>query len=702
MVIKPLLEKARKKKADKVFIATDPDREGEFIAWRLSEIFGDFSTQRITFNEITENAVVAALSDPRSVDESLVNAAKVRRFMDRLVGFRSSKFSKSWSLKSMGRVQTPTLGFIVERELEREAFVPQPFYAVDAEAGGLTFKARFHEKEDPDAWFDRDAEPPKHHPYRTNDLSLANLARSTINEEGGVQVTNTKDGTRSSSPKPPFSTPSLLRTAGSHPKIGWGSKKIMQVASSLYNAGHITYMRTDSTRTNPEARSEVRQYIVSQWGSEHLRPEPGVGGEVQKGKKNVQDAHEAIRPTDSTVLSPDGLDDQQNILYRLIWARFAASQMSNAKFETLSIRAKVGGFERPWTSSISWRIHSGWEAAFGELRAQPLTSPPEPPIEVGRTLYLDENNKQNPRLIEDETKPPARYRQHTLVEKMQNEGIGRPSTYASTIDKLLDEKRKYLVEDNGALKPTEGGKTLWLSVAPMYGSGSNSRGVFEAHFTAEMEVRLDSIENGETPAPEIWHSFVSEFKDAHDHALDLRRQTPTPKQLAYMLKLLAAVPKERRSLLLDGRDPESISGEDAKLIIETLKNEDVQAGPSEKQLKFISSLLDGLELKDSEAAQLVDLNSLDELTGGRNGTASDLIGQLKILGGDKPRPISDRQAKYLRDLAKKAEMDEGEMCSEHGCKTFEELNASEASEFISKLRDSLGIKGNRRRRKSQF
>ena len=285
MVIKPLLEKARKKKADKVFIATDPDREGEFIAWRLSEIFGDFSTQRITFNEITENAVVAALSDPRSVDESLVNAAKVRRFMDRLVGFRSSKFSKSWSLKSMGRVQTPTLGFIVERELEREAFVPQPFYAVDAEAGGLTFKARFHEKEDPDAWFDRDAEPPKHHPYRTNDLSLANLARSTINEEGGVQVTNTKDGTRSSSPKPPFSTPSLLRTAGSHPKIGWGSKKIMQVASSLYNAGHITYMRTDSTRTNPEARSEVRQYIVSQWGSEHLRPEPGVGGEVQKVKK---------------------------------------------------------------------------------------------------------------------------------------------------------------------------------------------------------------------------------------------------------------------------------------------------------------------------------------------------------------------------------------------------------------------------------
>ena len=180
--IKSMIAKAKKKKVETIYIATDPDREGEFIAWRLAEIFSDYNTKRVTFNEVTKNAILEAIETPREVDMNLVNAAKVRRYMDRLVGYRASKFSRSWNLTSMGRVQTPTLGILVERELERMEFVPQPFYAVTVDSKNFNFKVRFHEKEDPQAWFDTSTEKPRHHPDRTNDEELASIAVKEINK----------------------------------------------------------------------------------------------------------------------------------------------------------------------------------------------------------------------------------------------------------------------------------------------------------------------------------------------------------------------------------------------------------------------------------------------------------------------------------------------------------------------------------------
>ena len=677
--VKGLLSKAKKHSVDTVFIATDPDREGEFIAWRLSQIFSEYQTMRISFNEITKKAVVSAIDSPREINLDLVDAAKVRRFMDRLVGFRSSKFSRSWSLTSMGRVQTPTLGFIVEREMERLAFVPQPYFSVNAGIEGLVFKVRFHEKDDDDAWFDNDNGA--HHPERTNDRDLANQAVSSLSGSKILNITEVKQGKRTSKPKPPFSTPALLRTAGSHPKIGWSTRRIMQVANDLYQAGHITYIRTDSTRTNLESRNEIREYIRSKWGDKFLREEPGVLGKESRGSStNIQDAHEAIRPTDPKNTGPKGLDERQKTLYRLIWARFAASQMNNSQYETMSIRGTVQDFDKIWTGSTSWRVHGGWEVAFTDLRKEPNLEPPDIPTNLGDRLKLDDT-EENPRLIEDETKPPSRFRQHTLVEKMQNEGIGRPSTYASTIEKLLT--RKYVMEESKTLVPSENGILLWEQVAPMYGNGKKDRGVFDASFTAVMESNLDAIENGQRPAPIVWGKFVEQFSNAHNAALEIRRSKPTPKQLSYMKQLLHSLDEEEAASILGGVEPEEISGEKAKEVIDELASRNISTGPSEKQVNFIFKLMESLELSDNEAAAIVGVESLEGLTGGRNGSASSLISSLKDLQAEKPRPPTVKQIKYLRDLLKKSEIDEVKVCSKFSGQSIEELSAQQVSLLIN-------------------
>jgi len=695
--VKSLLAKAKKHDVETVYIATDPDREGEFIAWRLKHIFEGYNSVRITFNEITKKAVISAIESPRDIDMDLVDAAKVRRFMDRLVGFRASKFCRSWRLRSMGRVQTPTLGFIVEREAERDAFVPQPFYAVTSIAGDITFKVRFHEKDDTDAWFDHDYQPPKHHPDRTNDENLANLAVSSIKSSKTLTLTQVKSGTRSNKPKPPFSTPSLLRTAGSHPKIGWGSRRIMSVANDLYQGGHITYIRTDSTRTNPDARENIRDLITNTWGSDHLRDSPGILGKDATDTKNVQDAHEAIRPTDPSNMVPDGLDAPQLTLYRLIWARFAASQMCNSEYENLSLRASVDGLDCPLTGSVSWRVHAGWEAAYGDLRAEPRLIGPNPPLNVDSTLNVADEENGGWRLIEDQTKPPSRYRQHTLVEKMENDGIGRPSTYATTVEKLID--RKYIIEESKALIPTPEGRLLWEEVAPMYGNDNVQRGVFESIFTATMESSLDSIEHGSGDAPVVWSNFVDEFSAAHTNALNIRSQKPTVKQLDYMNTLLNAISDDERSIILDGNEPSEISGDRCKEIIDQLKSQNIVGGPSEKQLKLINKLVEESGISIDDVLTTISVKTMDELTGGRNGTASTLIGKLLEIQGQVPKPPSDRQIKYTKDLIKKAEIEESLFCQDYNVKSVDEMTASQASDAIQTLQDKLGIKGRGRRRR---
>jgi len=693
--IKSMIAKAKKKKVETIYIATDPDREGEFIAWRLAEIFSDYNTKRVTFNEVTKNAILEAIETPREVDMNLVNAAKVRRYMDRLVGYRASKFSRSWNLTSMGRVQTPTLGILVERELERMGFVPQPFYAVTVDSKNFNFKVRFHEKEDPHAWFDTSTEKPRHHPDRTNDEKLASIAVKEINKVEKLTITESKTGKRRSKPQLPFSTPTLLRTAGSHPKIGWGSKRIMQVANELYQQGLITYLRTDSTRTSPEARSAMASYIETHIGKDMLRT--GKDRLQPKESSNTQDAHEAIRPTDPHNREPEGLEKPQLTLYKLIWSRFAASMMIDSVYSTISIRGSVGDLDRPLTSSASWRTVEGWEWAYGSLRDTPRLSPPEDDVGIGSeiTLISDENS---PRMIIDETKPPSRYRQHTLVESMQREGIGRPSTYATTVEKLLDEKRKYVTSENGSLVPSERGMMLWQDIAPMYGNDGN-RGVFESDFTARMEDSLDGIEHGGLEAPDVWTNFVNEFSESHDAALEKRRSKPTPKQLTFLKQLLRSLSEEDRIKTLDGQEVEDIDGSTAKRIIDELTERNVVAGPSDKQMSLIYKLCDQLEMSYEDAAKLANVDSFDDLTGGRAGSASTLISNLIAIQNEKPRPPTERQISYLRSLLEKSQTDEAVFCKSRSVDSLIDMDANSVSMSIQELRDLLGIKGRGKKRK---
>lgn len=571
-----ILEEVGERDIDTVYVATDPDREGEFIAWCLSEILEDLGTvRRITFQEITAEAIRDALEDPRPIASDLVDSARVRKFLDRLVGFRGSKFAGSWfpDSTSMGRVQTPTLGFVVERELEREAFEPVPYFRVLADAEGVPYQVQFHDRDDPDAWIDEGT----FRPDRTQDEQLAERALDALEAARVVTVVGVDRGSYQRTPEPPFTTEALLGAAGS--VLGWSPGRTMDVVGNLYNAGHITYLRTDSTRTSKAARRRVRKVIADRWGEDHLGP--GAADDAASDAP-VQDAHEAVRPSRPEVEAPEDLEEDEERLYRLIWARFAASQMSPARYEKATLTAEVGGngksseqeasgvspsFDRPLEGTVRWQVHAGWEAAYAELRSPRPTRPPTDALEPGAVHPLDpgDDDTENPRLIEDETKPPSRYRQHTLIREMRKAGIGRPSTYAKTVETLLE--RSYVDEEDRELLPTPKGRTLWTEVVPFYGPPGPEESlpslpdgvapedlevdVFFSEFTAEMESMLDGIEDGEEPAPAIWTSFRDRFRGMHNLALQRKGQQPTPKQLSLANRLLGALDDEEKNTVLD-------------------------------------------------------------------------------------------------------------------------------------------------------
>jgi len=371
--------------------------------------------------------------------------------------------------------------------------------------------------------------------------------------------------------------------------------------------------------------------------------------------------------------------------------------MVDSEYSTLSIKARVDEFEKVLTSSKSWRVKTGWEWAFGTQRATPNLNPPETGTTVGSSIQIL-TNEDSPRLIIDETKPPSRLRQHTLVESMQKRGIGRPSTYASTVDKLLDDKRRYVVSENGSLIPTDRGILLWEEIAPMYGNDGD-RGVFESEFTAGMEASLDGIEHGKIEAPDVWSNFVGGFSEAHTAALELRRSKPTPKQKSFLKQLLNSLDEEERSKILNGESLEDIDGSTAKDLIEKLREMNVAAGASEKQMNLILRLCDQLDISLDDAAILAEVNSIDELTGGRSGSASALISKLIEIQGGRPRPPTERQIKYLRSLLEKAEVNEEAFCKEYSTKSIEELDGSVVSNSIQAMRERLGIKGRGRRKR---
>jgi DNA topoisomerase I len=377
----------------------------------------------------------------------MVDSALLRKFLDRLVGYRTSKLARAvipGGNASMGRVQTPTLGFVVDRELEREAHVPIPYFEVRARAEGIDLQVRFHEPDEAEAWKN---EAGRVIPTRTFDETLATRADEVLRREGQVEVTEVTHGSRTSSPRPPFSTDALLQAAGS--RFGWSPRKTSALASMLYEAGHITYIRTDSTRIAASAVESARETIRRAFDAEHVAAGKSVAAPGKSGGP-VQDAHEAIRPTrfDDEDVAVDDADARK--LYRLVRVHTLASQMAPARYETAKIRATAGDLDRPLTGSVSWRTFAGWEAVYGEFRAEPETEPPATALEVGATWTLDPETEDspNPHLIEDETQPPPRYRRHTLIRAMKEGGIGRPSTYSRTVEKL--EERKYVeIEGRG-------------------------------------------------------------------------------------------------------------------------------------------------------------------------------------------------------------------------------------------------------------
>ncbi len=678
--VKRIISDSRRKKVDRVLIATDPDREGEFIAWRLAELLSEFGDiQRITFNEITETAIKQAMQAAGTVDMNLVDAAKVRRFMDRLIGYRTSRFARSWSLSSMGRVQTPTLGFVVKREKEIQKFIPTPYWAVQAIASGIDFRVRFHDKDDPLVWKD---EKGKIDVHRTNDSNLANKAYEYLNLESQLTAKTVSLNNYKRRPKPPFTTDTLLQASGS--KYSWRPSNTMRIAQGLYEAGHITYMRTDSTRTSASSRDKAKNFITSKWGSEFI----GKGSIGGKPKPGVQDAHEAIRPTNPLSELPNGLDESQTRLYRLIWSRFIASQMCDSNWTSMKIQAQLETFDKLLDGDTKWRVTPGWESAFAAIDRAPPSSPPSPEITEGGKIKLD-NKEDNPKLIEDQTKPPGRYTQHGLVALMKSEGIGRPSTYAATIKKLLD--RKYCSDTKGRLKSTEQGEMLCDEVVPFYNSEKEKISLFSSSFTSEMESDLDQIETGQQDGASVWDGFVNSFRQLHEAAISKKKETPTKRQLDYYMRLVALVSNSELEKIIGNEEPHKMNGERIGEVIDKLKKatEDIALPASVKQISYVQSLAESLEMDESSACGLVGVSNFSNLTGGKSGTASDLIGQLKNETDSIPRPPSPKQLNFIKNLVKKADLEEEVACKLVSINTYSELSGGRqgtASKLIESLR----------------
>ena len=683
-IISKLRKKAQTNSVEEIYIATDPDREGEFIAWRLQEIFSDYdSIYRVSFNEITNSAVQEAIESPREIDMDLVDAAKVRRFMDRLVGFRCSRFSRSWNLASMGRVQTPTLGFIVERELERDAHVPIPYHSIKVDSNGVSFKVRFHEKDDEGAWKDDDG---KHHPDRTFDGELAESAMEKIRHSDGLVLESVKEGKTNRKPQPPFTTESMLRAANG--RMGWSIGRTNRVATALYQSGHITYIRTDSTRTSKAARDRIRSLIEKEYGSNHLGSGT-LGPDAKKGASNVQDAHEAIRPTQPEVKTLTDVDADQQSLYRLIWGRFAASQMSDSVRERRDLVAKASDLELQLYGTSSWRIHAGWEAVYSADK-DVKTEPPAVGFELGTTWGFT-SNEENPLLTSDETKPPRRFTESSIIQEMKKADIGRPSTYLTTVGKLVD--RGYVDKEGSSLIPTDQGRLLWIEVVPFYGSDENSsgtisEGLFTPRFTALMESSLDEVEDGDTSGAIVWHKFVTDFRNMHNIALELRKRKPTVKQLNFIINRTSRMSDDSKSDLFQGKNIDELTGEDARRIIEELNNSsDGDIPPSEKQMALIIRLADKNSVDLEPILTELGHNDLDELTGGRDGTASSLIN--KLIGIDKDSPATEKQVATIKSMSENLEISIEDAMAIGEVTTIDEITKNEASGLIGTMKKMI-------------
>lgn len=483
-------------KSDKIYLATDPDREGEAISWHLAYILGlplD-DNNRVEFNEITKNGVTNGMAHPRSINIDLVNAQQARRILDRLVGYKLSPFISQKIRRglSAGRVQSVAVRIIVDREEEIRKFKPEEYWTIDAKFIPKGSRKSFSASLYSDA---------------NGKIKIENQEQAEKIEQdladAEYMITKVKHGTRRKTPAPPFITSTLQQEASR--KLGFQSRRTMKVAQELYEGvdiegmgatGLITYMRTDSLRISDVAKEEAAQYILNRFGEKFLPAKP----RVFKTKSNAQDGHEAIRPSMPS-LSPEdvkaSLTSDQFKLYNLIWNRFMASQMSDCIQKTT--QAEISAKEYIFKASGYYVDFEGFTTLYVESKdTEEEKSTQLPPLEKDMPVKCKELKKN-----QHFTQPPARYTEASLIKALEEYGIGRPSTYAATITTITS--REYVKREAKTLYPTELGEVMTNLLKERFPKIVNYK------FTAQMEENLDEVEHGKEEWVELLDEFYSDF-----------------------------------------------------------------------------------------------------------------------------------------------------------------------------------------------
>lgn len=501
------------KKSDKVFLATDPDREGEAISWHLAKILGlnETDANRVTFNEITKTAVRQAIKSPRAIDVNRVDSQQARRILDRIVGYKISPYlwKKIKSGLSAGRVQSVATRLIVEREMEIRAFVPVEYWTLTAflmNDSNQKFTAKFYGD--------------KNGKFELNNENNTNEVLNKLNS-AVYTVKSIKKSTRQKNPAPPFITSTMQQEANR--KLNFQSQRTMRIAQELYEGvdlgkalggtqGLISYMRTDSLRLSDEAKEAAKEYILNTFGEDYYPSAP----RTYASKKNVQDAHEAIRPS-NMAFTPEKLKDaltaEQYKLYKLIWDRFVASQMQSAVLDVVSVEILTNPHDFIFKCSGTTVKFAGFMKLYEET--------------LDETNSVKENDDDNgaklPELKEGEsltaekllpeqhfTQPPPRYTEATLIRSLEEQGIGRPSTYTPTITTII--QRDYVKREGKALKPTSLGEVTTQVMM------ENFPDIVDYGFTAKMETSFDTIEEGKVLYTEVLAEFYKGFKESLDKA----------------------------------------------------------------------------------------------------------------------------------------------------------------------------------------
>ncbi len=487
--------KAQAKEAETVYLATDPDREGEAISWHLAHVLqlDNSKAVRVTFSEITKNGIETGMAHPRTLDMDLINAQQARRILDRIVGYKLSPFlwKKVRRGLSAGRVQSAVVRLIVDREKEIKAFESQEYWSIDAKLRGTSSKKQFAAK-----LTEVEGKKAELKNKEETDKILADL------EKADFIVSAIKKSVRKKQPAPPFTTSTLQQEASR--RLSFNARRTMKAAQELYEGvevdgqgtvGLITYMRTDSLRVSEEAQKAAAALIEERFGKEYLPAKP----RVYKSKNNAQDAHEAIRPATLTItpeMTKKTLTGDQYKLYKLIWERFMASQMENALLDAVAIDITAG--KCLFKASGFTVKFDGFTKLYEESADNSEEGGALPKLTEGEKLtVVDITGNQH------FTQPPPRYNEASLIKAMEEYGIGRPSTYAPTISTILD--RHYVEREQKQLKPTPLGDVITELLSDHFEK------IVDTKFTAKMEHQLDEIEEGKIEWVKVLDSFYKDF-----------------------------------------------------------------------------------------------------------------------------------------------------------------------------------------------